>query len=61
LIEGFVDLAFEEAGKWTVVDFKTDRQIGEDGIERYRRQVAFYASAIQKATGQPTRGVLLRI
>jgi ATP-dependent exoDNAse (exonuclease V) beta subunit len=61
LIEGFVDLAFEEAGKWTVVDFKTDRQIGEDGIERYRRQVAFYASAIQKATGKPTGGVLLRI
>jgi ATP-dependent exoDNAse (exonuclease V) beta subunit len=61
LIEGFVDLAFEEDGKWTVVDFKTDRQISEDGIERYRRQVALYASAIQKATGQPTQGVLLRI
>ncbi|HEX7798155.1 MAG TPA: UvrD-helicase domain-containing protein [Vicinamibacterales bacterium] len=61
LIEGFVDLAFEEAGTWTVVDFKTDRQIGEDGIERYRRQVALYASAIQKATGQPARGMLVRI
>ena len=61
LIEGFVDLAFEESGKWIVVDFKTDREIGADGIERYRRQVAFYASAIQKATGQPAQGMLVRI
>jgi ATP-dependent exoDNAse (exonuclease V) beta subunit len=61
LIEGFVDLAFEEEGKWTVVDFKTDRQIGEDGIERYRRQVALYASAIQRATGRPAMGMLVRI
>jgi ATP-dependent exoDNAse (exonuclease V) beta subunit len=61
LIEGFVDLAFEEEGTWTVVDFKTDREIGADGIERYRRQVAVYASAIQKATGQSARGVLVRL
>jgi ATP-dependent exoDNAse (exonuclease V) beta subunit len=61
LIEGFVDLAFEEAGTWTVVDFKTDRQIGDDGIERYRRQVALYASAIQRATGRPATGMVVRI
>ena len=61
LIEGFVDLAFEEAGKWTVVDFKTDREIGADGIERYRRQVAVYASAVQRSTGQSASGILLRI
>jgi ATP-dependent exoDNAse (exonuclease V) beta subunit len=61
LIEGFVDLAFEEAGTWTVVDFKTDRQIGEDGIERYRRQVALYASAIQRATGKAAQALLVRI
>ncbi len=27
LIEGVVDLAFEEAGEWTVVDYKTDREV----------------------------------
>ena len=27
LVEGIVDLAFEEAGEWTVVDYKTDREI----------------------------------
>src|SRR5262249_24725489 len=61
LIEGFVDLAFEEDGKWTVVDFKTDREIDSDGIERYRRQVALYASAIQKATRQPAQGGPVRL
>jgi ATP-dependent exoDNAse (exonuclease V) beta subunit len=61
LVEGFVDLAFEESGTWIVVDFKTDREIGAEGIERYRRQVALYASAIQKATGKPAEGTLIRV
>ena len=26
-IEGIVDLAFEEQGRWTVVDYKTDREL----------------------------------
>jgi len=61
LVEGVVDLAFEEAGEWTVVDYKTDREIAADGEERYRRQVALYAWAIAQATGQPARGVLIRV
>ena len=61
LVEGIVDLAFEEAGEWTVVDYKTDREIAAAGEDRYRRQVALYASAIAQATGQPARGVLVRV
>jgi len=61
LIEGVVDLAFEEAGEWTVVDYKTDREIAATGEDRYRRQVALYASAIAQATGQPAHGVLVRV
>jgi ATP-dependent exoDNAse (exonuclease V) beta subunit len=61
LIEGVVDLAFEENGQWTVVDYKTDRELLTMGEERYRRQVATYASAIGEATGQRVAGVLLRI
>jgi hypothetical protein len=60
-VEGVVDLAFEEHGEWTVVDYKTDREIAADGEERYRRQVAFYAHAIAEATGQAARGVLVRV
>jgi ATP-dependent exoDNAse (exonuclease V) beta subunit len=61
LIEGVVDLAFEEAGQWIVVDYKTDREVAQSGEARYRRQVALYASAIALATGQPAQGVLMRV
>ena len=61
IIEGVVDLAFEEAGVWTVVDYKTDREIAAAGEERYRRQVGIYASAIAQATGTSARGILVRI
>jgi len=54
-------LAFEENGTWTVVDYKTDREIEARGEGRYRRQVALYASAIARATGRPVSGVLVRI
>ena len=61
MIEGIVDLAFEEAGSWTVVDYKTDRELAALGEDRYRRQIALYASAIAQATAQPARGVLVRV
>ena len=34
LVEGVVDLAFEEDGAWIVVDYKTDREIGGRGRAR---------------------------
>ncbi len=61
LIEGVVDLAFEDGGRWVVIDFKTDREISQDGIERYRRQVALYATAITRATGLPADATLIRV
>ena len=61
LIEGVVDLAFEDGGRWVVIDFKTDREISQDGIERYRRQVALYAAAISRATGLPADATLIRV
>ncbi len=60
LIEGVVDLAFEEADGWTVVDFKTDTEI-VSAVATYRRQVALYASVIEKATGRPATAVLLQL
>jgi ATP-dependent helicase/nuclease subunit A len=61
LVEGIVDLAFEENGSWTVVDYKTDRELAALGEDRYRRQIALYALAISQATAQPASGVLVRI
>jgi ATP-dependent exoDNAse (exonuclease V) beta subunit len=61
LVEGVVDLAFEENGAWTIIDYKTDRELAAAGEDRYRRQVALYASAVAQATGKPATGVLIRI
>jgi ATP-dependent exoDNAse (exonuclease V) beta subunit len=61
MIEGIVDLAFEENGTWTVVDYKTDRELAALGEERYRRQIALYATAIAQATVLPAHGVLVRV
>ena len=64
LIEGVVDLAFQESTSefngWTVVDFKTDREI-EKAEDQYRNQVAAYVDAIQAATVSSARGFLLVI
>jgi ATP-dependent exoDNAse (exonuclease V) beta subunit len=61
LLEGVVDLAFEEGGHWYVVDYKTDRDpLLADG-RAYQRQVALYCAAIATATGQPASGVLIRV
>jgi ATP-dependent helicase/nuclease subunit A len=61
LVEGIVDLAFEEPAGWTIVDYKTDRELAASGEQRYRRQVALYASAIAQATGRAAVGVLVRV
>ena len=61
MIEGIVDLAFEERDGWLIVDYKTDRDIASAGEEQYRRQVALYAEAIASATGASARGVLVRV
>ena len=60
LLEGTVDLAFEDGPRITIVDFKTDRAEGEL-LERYRRQVRVYAQAVAQATGKPTRAILLKV
>ncbi len=60
LVEGQLDLAFEDADGWTVVDFKTDADL-DASLDTYRRQVALYAQALSAATTRPARGVILRI
>ena len=60
LVEGVLDLAFLEKDAWTVVDFKTDREL-EKELEHYKRQVGLYALSIERATGQPCGGILMRV
>ena len=54
LVEGTVDLAYETAEGFTVVDFKTDRAEGEQQTT-YARQVQVYADAVASLNGRPAR------
>jgi ATP-dependent exoDNAse (exonuclease V) beta subunit len=60
LIEGTVDLAFEEGSGFVVIDFKTDLP-APDVLEQYRRQVALYATAVQHTTGAAVSGILMTL
>jgi ATP-dependent helicase/nuclease subunit A len=60
LIEGVVDLAFEQPNGWTVIDFKTDEEF-RGNEPAYRRQVGMYASAIQAANGAEVSAILMRV
>jgi ATP-dependent exoDNAse (exonuclease V) beta subunit len=60
LVEGVVDLAFEEDEGWTVVDFKTDHELGESEA-LYWFQVKLYAQAIAAATSRPATPVLVNL
>ncbi len=60
MIEGVLDLAFEERGVTTVVDFKTDHELAA-GEARYRAQVQQYVNAVARATGRPASGVLFKV
>ena len=60
LVEGTIDLAFEEGDGTVVLDFNTDRELRSD-LMRYRRQVALYCEALQAMRGRAVRGVIMRI
>jgi ATP-dependent exoDNAse (exonuclease V) beta subunit len=60
LVEGTVDLAYLSGDEVVVVDFKTDREL-DGAIERYRRQVHIYATAVGAALGRRSRAILMRV
>lgn len=55
IVEGFIDLLFEEDDGFVIVDYKTDALGTDDEIERamsrYRLQGGGYALALSRATG----------
>ncbi len=60
LLEGTIDLAFEENGQWIVVDYKTDAD-SESRRARYEVQLAWYLFALERVKARPVEGVLLAV
>ena len=60
ILEGVIDLAFEENGCWHVVDFKTDAEIGPNR-KRYENQLRWYCLALARLNKMPVEAHLLSI
>jgi ATP-dependent exoDNAse (exonuclease V) beta subunit len=60
LLEGVLDLAFDEGDRTVVVDFKTDHELSA-GDARNRAQLQQYVAAVGRATGRQAHGILFRI
>ena len=60
LIQGIVDLFFEEDGELVLVDYKTDVvQSPEMLAERYQTQIDYYQEALEKLTGKRVKERIL--
>jgi ATP-dependent helicase/nuclease subunit A len=58
VLDGRIDLVFREADGWVIVDYKSDaggERIPTELMRRYRGQLALYASAWERLTGEPVK------
>ncbi len=56
LIQGIIDVFFEEGDSFVVVDYKTDH-VEQDGelVSRYKVQLDYYARALERLMGKPVK------
>lgn len=63
LVQGIVDVFFEEEDGLVLLDYKTDRVSQEDGEQeltrRYKAQLAYYADALGRGTGKKVKERLI--
>ncbi|MCM1386590.1 MAG: helicase-exonuclease AddAB subunit AddA [Bacillus sp. (in: Bacteria)] len=61
LIQGIIDVFFEENGSYIVVDYKTDAvQTPEELVMRYQTQLDYYAEALEQLSGYKQTGKGMR-
>jgi ATP-dependent exoDNAse (exonuclease V) beta subunit len=60
MLEGVIDLAFQERNGWTVVDFKTTGDLKAHRAE-YERQLQWYGAALARITGLPVQARILGV
>jgi ATP-dependent exoDNAse (exonuclease V) beta subunit len=60
LLEGTIDLTFEDDAELVVLDFKTDRELATD-LDHYRRQLTVYCQAMERLRGRAAKGMLLKV
>lgn len=56
LVQGIVDVYFEEDGQLVVLDYKTDRvRVADELVSRYHAQLEYYAEALESLTGKKVK------
>jgi len=60
LVEGTIDLVFEDDRDLLVLDFKTDKEIATEQ-DQYRRQLDVYCRAVGSMKSRQAKGILLRV
>lgn len=56
LVQGIIDVYFEEQDGLVVLDYKTDRVKTADELkEKYHAQLDYYAEALERLTGKPVK------
>lgn len=56
LVQGIIDVYFEEDGELVVADYKTDKvKYGDQLISRYKTQLDYYAKALEQLTGKKVK------
>lgn len=56
LVQGIIDVYFEEEGELVVLDYKTDRvRNSQELIERYHTQLDYYAKALERVTNKKVK------
>lgn len=60
LLQGAIDLVFEEESGWTLVDYKSDTIAGnlDELVSFYSPQIELYRRYWEKLTGRPTKAGL---
>ena len=60
LIQGIIDVFFEEDGEIVLLDYKTDRiDSMEELWNRYRTQLDYYGEAVSRLMGMPVKESIL--
>jgi len=59
-MHGVIDLVFKEAGKWIIVDYKTDDFEGDKERKKaYEKQVELYKKYWEMASGEKVKETFL--
>ena len=59
LLQGAIDLLCETENGLLLLDYKTDRASAEELINRYEKQLEYYAYAAEKCFGKPVTEICI--